>query len=327
MTETPPIEAMTISQKLDWLQDRYWRFGQDEDLNDYLEDLFQVDDGGQMTCEPRRDPLTGETKGLMVIGGSGQGKTAQLMRLLRTSPVLTNYTYDAGVPSGNTLYVTVPPEASLKKLAEILLGKTGYGTFHPKLRAADAWDIALHRFSLVGIKAVIIDECHHMLQPGPGKDVRTAIQSLKHVMQSDHGVALVIVGVPALRDAIMAETSRETYRRLATYQLSKIRPDTKSSRLFGSNFLKSAEMLGLKVHAADAFAERIEFAAHGDVGGCVALGKEILREAVARKREEILLPHAERVFRKSSGEQAMTPFHPGSWLAVKAELEAIGWVR
>lgn len=42
--------------------------------------------------------------------------------------------------------------------------------FIRKLRAADAWEIGLRRFSVVGIKAVIIEECHHMLQPGPGKD-------------------------------------------------------------------------------------------------------------------------------------------------------------
>jgi hypothetical protein len=327
MNETGHIKTMTISQKLAWLEERYWRFGQDEMLIDHLEDLFGVDDEGNMTCEPRHDPLTGETKGLMVLGGAGQGKTAQLKRLLRTNAVLTKFKYVDDLPSGNTLYVTVPPEASLKKLAEIILDLTGYDDIHPKLRAADAWEIGLHRFSVVGIKAVIIDECHHMLQPGPGKDVRTAIQSLKHVMQSDHGVALVIAGVPTLRDAIMSEPSRETYRRFAVHQLSKIRPDTYSSRLFASNFQKSAEILGLKMDAADAFAERIQFAEHGEVGGCVALAKEILREAISRKRDELSLEYAERVFRKRNGELGMAPFHSGNWTDAKSELETVGWVQ
>jgi len=44
MNETVHIEAMTISQKLAWLEERYWRFGQDEMLIDHLEDLFGVDD-------------------------------------------------------------------------------------------------------------------------------------------------------------------------------------------------------------------------------------------------------------------------------------------
>ncbi|WP_187292516.1 TniB family NTP-binding protein [Octadecabacter antarcticus] len=148
-----------------------------------------------------------------------------------------------------------------------------------KLRSADAWEIARYRFGLVGIKMVVIDECHHFLRSGPGRDVLAAIQSLKHIMQSDPGVALVIAGVPTLRDAIMLEPSGETYRRFMEYHLSKICLGTNSAKLFGANFSKSADKLGLQVHSEDAFAERILFAECGQVGRCVKLGKEILRDA------------------------------------------------
>jgi hypothetical protein len=123
----------------------------------------------------------------------------------------------------------------------------------------------------------------------------------------------------------MSEPSRETYRRFAVHQLSKIRPDTHSSHLFTRIFQKSAEILGLKMDATDAFAERIQFAEHGEVGGCVALAKEIFREAISRKRDELSLEYVERVFTKRNGEPGMTLFHSGHWIAVKVELEAIGW--
>ncbi|MBS4010069.1 MAG: TniB family NTP-binding protein [Roseovarius sp.] len=324
MHETTIITPVTIPEKLKWLEKRYWRFGQDEALSDYLQDLFEVDDEGQMTAQPRLDPLTGETKGLMVLGASGSGKTAQLMRLLRGSPVLSEF---KGENTGNTLVVTVPPEASIKKLAEIFLERTGYTKFDPKIRASDAWDIARVRFPLVGIKTVIIDECQHMLQPGPGKDVRTAIQSLKHMMQSNHGVALIIAGVPELRDAILSEKSGETLRRCRVYQLSKIRAQTNSARLFETSFLRSAETLGVKVRADEAFAERILLAEHGQVGRSITLAKEILRDAVIRKHDELSLEHAGRVFRKINQNVEMTPFHPAAWDTVKGEMEAIGWLK
>lgn len=73
---------------------------------DNVEDLFEVNEEGQMTAQPRLDPLTGETKGQMVLGGSGSGKTAQLMRMLRSSSVLSKF---KGEDTGNTLVVTVPP--------------------------------------------------------------------------------------------------------------------------------------------------------------------------------------------------------------------------
>lgn len=324
MKDTTNIAALTISEKLQWLEARYWRFGQDEALFDNLQSLFNVDDEGQMTAKPRVDPLTDETKGLMVLGGSGSGKTALLKRMLRASPLLTEFKNDH---TGNTLFVTVPPEASIKKLAEIVLSKTGYDKSCDKLRAADAWEIARHRFTLVGIKMVIVDECHHIVQPGPGKDVRTAIQSLKHLMQSDKGVALVISGVPALRDAVLSEPSGETFRRFSVYELAKIRPETNSARLFKSNFSKCGEKLGLSTQLEDAFADRILFAEHGMVGRTIALGKEILRDAVIRKDDTLSLEHAERVFVRLNRGCEVTPFDPAAWGVVKRELEAIGWAQ
>ncbi|MCU9847816.1 TniB family NTP-binding protein [Defluviimonas sp. WL0024] len=322
MNETTSIRPFTITEKLDWLENRYWKFGQDDTLADHLHDLYEVDDEGQMTAQPRRDPLTGETKGLMVLGGSGNGKTALLMRTLRADPVLTEFKVDK---PGNTLFITVPPEATIKKLAEIILQQTGYAKVDTKLRAADAWEIARHRFGMVGINTVVIDECHHILRSGPGRDVLAAIQSLKHIMQSERGVALVIAGVPSLRDAILSEPSGETYRRFREFHLSRISPGSTAARRFGQNFLKSAEVLGVQVCEEDAVAERILFAEHGQVGRSVALGKEILRDAVTRKREVLSLEFSERVFQKSNPNFGMTPFHPGAWVAVKKELEAIGW--
>ncbi|TDE34829.1 TniB family NTP-binding protein [Antarcticimicrobium sediminis] len=322
MNETTTISPATITEKLAWLELRYWKFGQDDTLADHLYDLYEFDNEGFMTPQPRRDPLTGETKGLMVLGGSGNGKTALLKRTLRADPVLREFKIDEG---GNTLFITVPPEATIKKLAEIILQMTGYAKVDSKLRAADAWEIARHRFGLVGITTVVIDECHHILRPGPGRDVLAAIQSLKHIMQSEHGVALVIAGVPTLRDAILSEPSGETYRRFSELRLSRIRPGSIAARRFGQNFMKSAQMLGVQVRAEDALADRILFAEHGQVGKSVALAKEILRNAVTRQREALSLEYAERVFRKSKPDLEMTPFHAAAWDAVKSELEAIGW--
>jgi len=286
MYEAVNIEPLTIPDKLDWLEKRYWRFGQDETFDDFLRDLYGVDAEGQMTAHPRRDPLTNETKGLMILGGTGNGKSALINRALRANPVLIEFTEER---PGNTLFITVPPEATIKKVAEIILARTGYKQIDRKLRASDAWEIARHRFGLVGITTLVIDECHHIVRSGAGRDVLGAIQSLKHIMQSAQGVALVIAGVPSLRDAIMSEPSGETYRRFTEYHLGKIRPGTRSAELFGGNFLKSAEKLGVQVHLEDAVAERILFAQAGEVGRSVALAKDILRDAVIRKHEVLTL--------------------------------------
>ncbi|ASP20388.1 bacterial TniB protein [Antarctobacter heliothermus] len=319
MTASTPV---TISEKLKWLKHRYWKFGDEENFDDYLMDLFEVDDEGHRTAEPRFDPLTRETKGLMFLGASDNGKTAFLMRALRVDPVLREFNIDQG---GNTLYITVPPEASIKNLAEIILKKTGYTKVHAKLRAADAWELARHRFGVVGIKALVIDECHHIFRPGAGRDIPAAIQALKHIMQSEHRVALIIAGVPSLKDAILSEVSGETARRFIEFSMARIRPGSRGAATFGRNFVKSANFLGLQVAEEDALPDRILFAEHGQVGASVGLGKEILRAAISRRRDAITLDAAERVYRKSNAGLDMTPFDSAEWDVVKSELTSIGW--
>ncbi|HBB84669.1 MAG TPA: hypothetical protein DC031_15705 [Sulfitobacter sp.] len=322
MNETTKIMPVTIKEKEQWLKDRYWKFGEEENLDDHLHDIFEVDDDGQRTAEPRFDPLNRETKGLMVLGVSGNGKTALLMRALRVDPVLTEFKLPQG---GNTLFITVPPDATIKKLAEIILAETGYTKINAKLRASDAWELARHRFGLVGIKTLVIDECHHILRPGAGRDIPAAIQALKHIMQSEHRVALIIAGVPELKDAILAEASGETMRRFDEFSHSRIRPKSKGAVLFARNFAKSAGLLGLHVAEEDVIPERILFAQNGQIGKSVKLAKEILRAAVVRGRDEITLNHAERVYKKSNSGLDMTPFDAAEWDVVKAELTAVGW--
>jgi hypothetical protein len=323
MSHKPCKAPETISEKLKWLEDRYWKFGQDEVLADYFEDLFEIDDDGNMTAQPRVDPLTGETKGLMLLGGSEVGKTTLINRTVRASNVLMEHTKDK---PGNTMLVTVPPTATLKKLAEIILAETGYTRIDPKTRGADAWELVLHRLGLIGIKLIIIDECHHMVQKGLGKDVPTAIQSLKHIMQSGAGVALLIAGVPALRDALLSEPSGETYRRFNECSLFRIVSGTRAAHDFTSNFLHSARILGVSVMKGDMIPDRILFAAAGQIGTSISIGKEILREAIKRQRDALALEHADRVYRKLKKIQGITPFEPNDWEAVKKDLEAIGWV-
>ncbi|MDE4276771.1 TniB family NTP-binding protein [Phaeobacter gallaeciensis] len=319
-----PVTAIptTITEKNAWLEARYWRFGMDDDLEDQLFDLFEIDDKGAMTAQPRVDPLTGESRGLMVLGRSGDGKTALLKRMLRVNPVLTEVTE---TDEGNTLYITVPPEATIKKLAELILVRTGYQRVDAKIRSADAWEMVMHRLSKFGIRAIIIDECHHIFRRGSGRDVAGAIQSLKHIMQSAGGVALVIAGVPGLRAEILSEESGETARRFQEFYFGDIQPGGKSASEFARNFAYCVKTLGLSVPEGSAMVERILFAQHGQIGRSVELGKLILADAVTRKRTQLSLNRAEVVYRKTDKCIGMTPFQDGDWETVQRELQAIGW--
>lgn len=314
----------TLTEKAAWLKERYWRFGLEEELEDQLFDLFEIDEDGQMTAQPRIDPLTGESRGLMVLGRSGDGKTALLQRTFRESEVLTVWSENL---QGNTLFITVPPEATIKKLAELILAKTGYQNVHAKLRSADAWEMVMHRISMLGIKVIVIDECHHIFRRGSGRDVAGAIQSLKHIMQSAGGAALIIAGVPSLRDAVLSEPSGETARRFQEFRMGDIRSASREAILFARNFQVSAKTLGIQIRAEDNFPERVLFARHGQIGRSIELGKALLHDAVTRRRDGLSLKRADEIFRRGNRAVEMTPFDPAEWPTVKKELLAIGWVQ
>lgn len=322
MNEMTNITPVSLTEKLAWLDERYWKFGAERDLDDHLIDIFEMDDNGQRTAEPRLDPLTDETKGLMVLGQSGDGKSALLMRALRVDDALKEFKVNQG---GNTLFITVPPEATIKNLAEIILADTGYDRVNPKLRAADAWQMARHRLGLLGIKTLVIDECHHIFRPGAGRDIPAAIQALKHIMQSKDRVALIVAGVPSLKLAIQSEVSGETMRRFNEFSLGRIRTGSRGATIFSKNFMKCSQILGIDIAEVDALPQRILFAEHGQIGKSVALGKNILRSVIMRKQETVTLQAAERVYRKSNSGFDLTPFDGTEWDVLKAELIAIGW--
>jgi hypothetical protein len=318
------LATATIPEKLTWLGERYWKFGRDDALADYLCDLYDVDEEGGMTAEPRRDPLTGETRGLMVLAKSGSGKTAMFMRAMRNSKVLNDT--DKG-SSRNTLFITVKPEATIKGLAKEIAKETGYPEFDSRINALEAWDIARRRLKMTGIKTLVIDECHHLLRKGSGRDIPGSIQALKNMMQEDHAVALIIIGVPELRDAIQQEPSGETLRRFDAFYPPDIQDGSAEAHFFSRCLNLSADKLGIGINPEEEMAERILFAEHGEAGRSAKLAKEVLRQAVIKKRTALSLADAERIFIKGNKAMPMTPFCPGDWAAVQAELEAMGWVR
>ena len=103
---------------------------------------------------PVRDPLIDETMGIMLVAGSGNGKSALLNRTLEKVLMLTIYDKDTYL--GNTLQITVPPAPTIKSLAEAIALLTGYEDMDPKIKIDAAWKIARHRMQKFGIKLLAI---------------------------------------------------------------------------------------------------------------------------------------------------------------------------
>ena len=183
-----PNPGSTAADKFTWLLDRYFRLDRDDTLIARLKSLFETNAQGHLTPTPLLDPLTGETRGLMVLGN------------FRYREVRTDHADVASLPvfdlagreqDGNTLYVTVPPEATIKSLAGRIAKDLGYVDINPRAGANEAWDVARHRMRERGIRPLVIDETHHLLRKCSGRDVEGAVQTLKSLLQGDWPVAVI----------------------------------------------------------------------------------------------------------------------------------------
>ncbi len=312
----------TVDDKALWLTNRYIRLPRDAALQARIATLFKTGPDGAMTSEPMIDTLTGETLGLMIVGESGSGKSALLRRTLRTMPELQIATPGA---EGNTLFITVPPEATIKALATRIAAATGYPNISTRAKAHEAWDVARHRLHECKIRLLIIDEAHHLTRKGSGRDVEGAVQTMKSLLQGDYPVACIIAGVGKLPEAI--KTDPETDRRFPQFSLSRLHDEGPDAQKFAAGLAACAAGVGLALPANADLAARILFAEGGSMGRSVRLAKAIMIGVLQEGRQEIRLEDAHRAFCVQYGLLPHTPFEAIEWPALREDLIAGGWVR
>lgn len=320
-TTTTLTAGATVPEKIEWLADRYFRLDRDDALIAHLSRLFVTDAEGKLTAKPKVDPLTGETRGLMLLGDSGAGKSALLKRTLRTLPMFDLVDREI---DGNTLYVTVPPEATIKSLAARIAKQLGYVDMNPRAKGHEAWDVARHQMRKRGTSLLVIDETHHLLRKGSGRDVEGAIQTMKSLLQGDWPVATIVAGVDKLRDGVM--TDPETDRRFPKFQLTRIAEDSKEAHTFRRSLQLCAEKVGLSLEN-ETLPERVLFAEHGEPGRAINLAKSILVTSLEAGRTQVTLHDAYRTFAAAYGDMPTSPFADASWDALRTSLTDAGWTR
>ncbi|PYF06171.1 TniB protein [Rhodobacter viridis] len=242
-----------------------------------------------------------------------------MKRALKSQTAFRSASPEAG---GNALLVTVPPEATSKSLAEEVARQTGYGAIAARANGYQAWGIVRHRLRLLGIRLLIIDEAHHLLRPGPGRDILGALQSLKHLLQGEDSTAVILAGVDKLKQGLLQDP--ETARRFKPFELMRITEGSQDARRFARSMQICAHELGLILPEAN-FAERVLFAENGDAGLSFRFAKQVLKRTVEAGRDRITLEDARWVFNDQRPEATMTPFAEGDWDMVQAGLIKAGW--
>lgn len=312
-----PCDPNDASASVEWLRKRYMKNIRDQIFNEALEEILETDREGQLTASPQRIGLIKETRGVLVIGHTGDGKTALIRRNLTRHHCIG---LSEGFEPGKALYLRVPPEATLKGVATDILTKTGYGKVNDRIRTSVVWDMATHRLATRGITILWLDEAHHMLRET--KEVASVLRRMKSLMQGETSLALIISGIKFLDDKI--QTDPETSERFSRVLLGPIRSEQerRDLRMF---IERCCSFVDLTPVVDPDLVARLEFATHGSIGRSIEFCLSAIHRALRRGDKKLTLEDFRRGFDLKRGFSDDGPFDPEDWPVLKDILEKKGW--
>lgn len=169
----------------------------DAEAASHITRLLAKDGQGHLTPVAKRFTRTGETRGVMLIGEPGSGKSHLMERTLSKLTVLQEGEY--GRP--RYLGCSVPSPATFKSMALALLEESGYPDANPRKEAWSLWQDLRHRLELLGISVLWIDEAQDLFCA----DRKLILRALKSLMQGDDAVIVVLSGTEDLAKVIRTD--------------------------------------------------------------------------------------------------------------------------
>ncbi|MBM2291772.1 TniB family NTP-binding protein [Sulfitobacter pseudonitzschiae] len=242
--------------------------------------LLATDEHGALTPVAKRFTRTGETRGVMLIGGPGSGKSHLLERTLSKLTVLQEGEY--GRP--RYLGCSVPSPATFKSMTLALLAESGYPDANPRKEAWSLWQDLRHRLQLLGISVLWIDEAQDLFCA----DRKLILRALKSLMQGDDAVIVVLSGTEDLAKVI--RTDPQVQRRFTAMVL----PDL-AEQVDGDSFrdviTQYCERLGLGAPIEADLIGRIFHGARYRFGRALELLLQAMEIAIGRGDEDLDIGH------------------------------------
>jgi hypothetical protein len=164
-------------------------------------------------------PRRGCMGNILLLGESGVGKTMLIDRFRLMHAVPPDEA--SGLEYQPVLAINMPPKPVTKLFAQRLLHRIFdlTGPMPNLLENRTLYDEVLHKLRQIRTKVLVIDEINSLLVGNP-QHQRAFLQMLRH-MSNELSIALVCVGVPEARDALVSDPqlrSRSTSVELPSWQ-------------------------------------------------------------------------------------------------------------
>lgn len=250
-------------------------------FSQHFERLFRrsVEYDGAMAPRMFTDNL--ETRGIMVLGAPGSGKTALVRNHLQNHSGLAPI---EGNDWPQFLHVTVPSPATLKSVGLEILKMLHYPQISERRERWAIWDLVKHRLSLLGIKVLWIDEAHDLFCQSAAGERDDILRTLKSLMQGDHAVVPILSGTKPLGE--LANVDHQVGRRFSTLKLNDISYAADGEDL-RELIVHYAGVAGLEASVTDDLLQRLVHAARNQFGKAVELVVFAIEAALCEGMENL----------------------------------------
>jgi hypothetical protein len=267
----------------------------DEMIDKLLLKLFEKDPEGNATHVPVLFTAGTETKGITLIEGSGGGKTTALFRVLREfAPLSVNP--ETGAP--RWLHVKVESPATQRSLGVSILRKLGVDRVSERTKVYEVWDLVRHRFGVMGISLLWIDEAHDMFGAPTSTETKSIFKTLKSLMQGENPVVLVLSGTERLAE--LTRLDHEVKRRFFGITPGGLSFERDAERM-RSLVEGYASLADITVSLGDDAINRLIHAGCYRFGRCIEISIDAIECAILDGANALVLRHFEDAFAQREG--------------------------
>ncbi|MCW3784329.1 TniB family NTP-binding protein [Defluviimonas salinarum] len=274
------LDNETRTQSLEILRNLHIGSDRDIEAASHVKRLLTQDAGGNLAPTAKHFTKFGETRGVMLVGGPGSGKSHLMDRTLSRIPVL------AAGGHGRRRYINcpVPSPATFKSMTLALIKETGYPDPNPRKEAWSLWQDFRYRLQLLETSIVWIDEAQDLFCA----DRKLILRALKSLMQGDGAVGVILSGTEELAQVI--RTDPQVKRRFTAMVL----PDL-VEEVDGANFreimAQYCQRVSLKEPVEADLVGRLFHAARYRFGRAVELLLQAMEFAIERGSSYLEIGH------------------------------------